>query len=150
MLDNLCGEVAEDLLLLLELEVAVLHFNPLIAHGLPLAVERQAALAGLVRLLRLADDRRIQHRQIGVSHADGDDALALADHVRCQPHTAVGIRLERIDEIRGNRHIPALRQSRWLRKEKCIAYNITYHDEIPFLFFTCSIRAAASSNACGR
>ena len=81
--------------------VEIGHANAAVARARARAFKREAGLLGLV-LVVLLDNAGVEHYERVGALGYGDDAFALADHVRGESHALVGMGGERIGKVAPN------------------------------------------------
>ncbi len=103
--------------------VVVADRNTLEAAGGARAGKRQAPLLGFVGAAPM-DEARVQHHQDGaVVVDDGDDALALADHVGGHADAGRAVRLERVGQVARYLRIRARRLLARLAQEELLCHD---------------------------
>ena len=126
VLDYLGGEAGEGLDALLKLLVEPAHLYRAVAPSLAGAVERQAALLGLI-CARLLYNFGVEHDLKFALVVKGNDALTYADHVRRHAHAAVLVGDERVEKILRRAEILGTRRLGLLSEKSLVPANFTNH-----------------------
>ncbi len=101
MLDDLSSPAGKGFEPFLKGFVLIPHFDGTVPFCLPCTGERQTTLFSLVRAGEL-DDFGVEHDHGRSVVIENDNSLGYADHVCRHPHSPPGIRLEGVQQIRGN------------------------------------------------
>lgn len=78
--------------------VQVGHADAAVARARARALEREASLLGLILVVAL-DNAGVEHYERARALGYGDDAFALTDHVRGEPHALMGMGCERVGKV---------------------------------------------------
>ena len=131
MLNNLCRKAGELVLLLAKFYVAVYDFKPFMPHRFSLSGEGETSLLGLVLLGGCFYNLRIQHDEMRFSHAYGDDAFLLSNHVCGKSDAVSDVSFECIEQIVCNGEIGFHSFLRWLPEKHCVLDDRSYHLSYP-------------------
>lgn len=134
VLDDFRGESRETRALLPAFERRPLHLHPPGAEGPARAREGEAPFLRFVHFVRTAEEDGIHHDEERAPVEDGDDASALADHVRRHAGAAVPVRAEGIRQVTGGLSVRFLRRRGRAREEEGIGDNGSDHERLLSLF----------------
>ena len=105
VLDDLGCPAGEGFQPYLKIRRFVAHLDFLVSFGFPGAAQQgQAPFLRLILPCRL-HDLRVQHQLIGSLVVKGDDAHAVADHVRRHAHAGVLVGCQGVQQVLGNLQI---------------------------------------------
>ena len=127
MLNDLCRKAGELVFLLAKLYVAVCDFNPFIPHCFSLSGEGETSFFRFVLLGGCFYNLRIQHDEMRFSHAYGDDAFLLSNHVGGKSDTVSDMCFERIKQVVRYQEVGFHGFLRWLSEKHCILDDRLYH-----------------------
>ena len=127
MLNDLCRKAGELVLLFAKFYVAVYDFKPFMPHRFSLSGEGETSLLGLVLLGGCFYNLQIQHDEMRFSHAYGDDAFLLSNHVGGKAYAVSDMRLERIKQVVRYQEVGFHGFLRWLSEKHCILDDRLYH-----------------------
>ena len=131
MLNDLCRKAGELVLLFAKFYVAVYDFKPFMPDCFSLSGEGETSLLGLVLLGGCFYNLRIQHDEMRFSHAYGDDAFLLSNHVGGKSDTVSDMCFERIKQVVYYREVGFHGFLRWLPEKHCILDDRSYHLPYP-------------------
>lgn len=98
VLNDLRHKAREAACVLVPRAVQVGHADAAVARARARAFEREAGFLGLI-LVVLLDNAGVEHYERARALGYGDDAFALADHVRGEPYALMGMGGERVGKV---------------------------------------------------